>query len=81
MRYSLKRSRWPDNIHQIDSGRHEKHRDRESGSLPSIDMGALSVDLSFLTRAIAIVTRLRTGCRGGTPGWGRSTPTPLNPVS
>ncbi len=30
---------------------------------------------------IAIVTRLRTGCRGGTPGWGQSPHTPLNPVS
>lgn len=46
MRYSLKRSRWPDNIHQIDSGRHEKHRDREAGSLPSIDVGALNFVLS-----------------------------------
>ncbi len=33
----------------------------------------------ILLENIAIATRLRTGCRGGTPGWGRSPYTPLKP--
>ncbi len=39
--------------------RHKKHRDRESGSLPSIDVQALSFVPSFLTKATNFHTENR----------------------
>ncbi|WP_421656500.1 hypothetical protein [Leptothermofonsia sp. ETS-13] len=41
------------------------------------EKGKKKKDKSRELRFIAIAIRLRTGCRGGTPGWGRSPHTPF----